>query len=100
VLLTKYYLGDQIKKNEVGRACAICGRQERCTQNFGGSSEKKEGPLGKPRHRWGIVLTWTFKKCDGRGDIDLFDQTQDRDRWQAVVNVVMNLQVPLLVVNF
>ena len=30
ILLTKYYLGDQIKENEMGRVCGIYRRQERC----------------------------------------------------------------------
>ena len=28
------------------------------------------------------------------GDMDWIDVAQDRDRWQAVVNVVINLRVP------
>ena len=28
------------------------------------------------------------------GGIDWFDIVQDRNRWRAVVNVVMNLRVP------
>ena len=28
--LTKDYLGERIKKNEMGGACATCGVQERC----------------------------------------------------------------------
>ena len=30
----------------------------------------------------------------GGGGIDGIDLAQDRDRWQALVNAVMNLQVP------
>jgi hypothetical protein len=30
----------------------------------------------------------------GRGDMDWTELAQDRDRWQALVNVVINLQVP------
>ena len=30
----------------------------------------------------------------GWGSMDWIDLAQDRDRWQALVNVVMNLQVP------
>jgi hypothetical protein len=33
-LLTKYYSGDQIKKNEIGRAFGTYGRHERCIQGF------------------------------------------------------------------
>jgi hypothetical protein len=27
---------------------------------------KPEGkrPLGRPRHRWGIILVWIFRKCN------------------------------------
>jgi hypothetical protein len=38
VLITKYYSGDQIKKNEVGGACSTYGGGERCIQGFGGET--------------------------------------------------------------
>jgi hypothetical protein len=34
VLLTKYFSGDQIKRNEIGRACGMFG-EVRCIQGFG-----------------------------------------------------------------
>jgi hypothetical protein len=34
--LTKYYSHDQIKKNEMGRACSTYGGKERCIQGLGG----------------------------------------------------------------
>jgi hypothetical protein len=37
-----------------------------------------------------IILKWVFKK----GGNDSIDMAQDRDRWWALVNVVMNLRVP------
>jgi hypothetical protein len=30
----------------------------------------------------------------GFGDVDWIHLAQDRDRWRAVVNTVMNLQIP------
>jgi hypothetical protein len=38
-----------------------------------------------------IILRWILRKCEG--DMDWIDLAQDRDRWQVLVNVVMNLQV-------
>jgi hypothetical protein len=51
--VTKFYLGDQIEKNEMGGAYSMYGGHERFIQGFGGEG-KPEGkrPLGRPRHRW------------------------------------------------
>jgi hypothetical protein len=38
-----------------------------------------------------IILKWILEKWDG--GTDGIDLAQDRDRWRAVVNAVMNLQV-------
>jgi hypothetical protein len=38
------------------------------------------------------ILKWIFEKLDG--GMDWIDLTQDRDRWLAFVNKVLNLRVP------
>jgi len=39
-----------------------------------------------------IILRWIFRKWDV-GDMDWIELAHDRDRWQALVNAVMNLRV-------
>ena len=56
---------------------------------------KPEGkrPLGKPRRRWKNNIKIDRKEVRLEG-VDWFNLCQDRDRWQAGVNAVMNLRVP------
>jgi hypothetical protein len=51
---------------------------------------KPEGkrPLGRPRHRWEDNIKMAL------GGMEWFDLAQNRDRWRALVNTVMNLWVP------
>ena len=52
-----------------------------------------ERPLGRPRLRWEDNMNMDLQKV-GCGDVDWTKLAQDRDRWWALVNVVMNLRVP------
>jgi hypothetical protein len=48
-------------------------------------------PLGRPRRRWEDNFKMDFREIVF-GDVDWIHLTQDRDRWRALVNTVMNLQ--------
>jgi hypothetical protein len=50
-------------------------------------------PLGRPRRRWEDNIKMDRREI-GFGDVDLTHLAQNRDRWRALVNTVMNLRVP------
>ena len=56
---------------------------------------KPEGkrPLGRPRRRWADIIKMDLQEVGG-GRGDWMELAQDRDRWRALVNTVMNLRVP------
>ena len=49
--------------------------------------------LGRPRLRWDDNIKMDLQDVVWRG-MDWIDLAEDRDRWRAVVNAVMNLRVP------
>jgi hypothetical protein len=55
---------------------------------------KPEGkrPLGRPRRRWEDGIRMNLREI-GWGSVDWIQLAQDRDRWRALVNTVMNLRV-------
>jgi len=56
---------------------------------------KPEGkrPLGSPRYRWEDNNKVDIDEM-GCGILDWTQPAQDRDRWRALVNAVMNLRFP------
>jgi len=56
---------------------------------------KPEGkrPLGRHRRRWEDNIKMVLQEV-GCGGVDWIELAQDRDRWRALVNAVMNLRVP------
>jgi hypothetical protein len=52
---------------------------------------EENNPLGRSNHRWEDNIKMDFQEV-GWGDIFWVDLAQDRDRWWALVNAVMNLR--------
>jgi len=64
VLLTKYYSGDQIEKNEMSGHVARMGEGRGAYRFFVGKPEGKSH-LKDPAVGGSIVLKWIFRKRDG-----------------------------------
>jgi hypothetical protein len=56
---------------------------------------KPEGksPLGRPKRRWVDSIKMDLLEI-GWGGVEWIGLAQDRDKWRAFVNAVMNLRVP------
>jgi hypothetical protein len=56
---------------------------------------KREGkrPLGRSRSRWEDNIKIDLEEV-GCGGVDWIELTENRDKWRALVNAVMNLRVP------
>jgi hypothetical protein len=75
-------LGDNIE-NEMGVACSVQGGEER-------ANLRERDHLRYPGLDGRIIFRWIFRS----GGMDWIKLALDRDRWQALVNAIMNLQVP------
>jgi hypothetical protein len=67
------------------------GEGEVCTGFWSGKPEGKR-PLGRPRRRWEDNIKMDLQEV-GCGGMNWIELAQDRDRWRALVNAVMNLRV-------
>ena len=57
-----------------------------------GNLEEKR-PIGRPRRRWEDNIKMDLQEV-GCGGKDWIKLAQDRNRWRALVDAVMNFRVP------
>jgi hypothetical protein len=71
---------------------ARMGKKRKAYRLLVGKSELKR-PLERPRHRWVDNIRMDLGEV-GWGDVDWIGLAQDRNKWRALVNSVLNLRVP------
>jgi hypothetical protein len=70
---------------------ARMGKERKVYKVLLGKSEGSR-PLGRPRRKWEDGIRMDLREI-GLGGMGWIRLAQDRDRWWAVVSVVMNLRV-------
>jgi hypothetical protein len=77
----------------MGGACSTYGNRRGVYRVLVGKPDGKR-PLGIARHIWEDNIKTDIQEvgCEG---MDWIELAQDRGKWRALVNVVMDLRVPL-----
>jgi hypothetical protein len=83
----------QIKSKKMKWAghVARMGEERKVYRVLVGNPEGRR-PLGRPRRTWENGIRMDLREI-GLGSVDWIQLAQDRDRWRAVVNTVMDLWV-------
>jgi len=76
----------------MGGTCSPYGEMRGVYRILVGKPEGKR-PLGRQRLRWEDNIKMDLQEM-GCGGMDWTDLAQDRGRWRAFVNAVMNVLVP------
>jgi hypothetical protein len=84
-------LGEKIEKNEMGRGGRAYGGERGIYRVFVGKPEGKR-PLWRPRCGLDDNIKKDLQEV-GCGGMEWMGLAQGRDRWQTLVNALMNLRV-------
>jgi hypothetical protein len=76
----------------MGGACSRNGEKRNAYRLLVGKPEGRN-PLGRPRRRWLDNIRMDLVEV-GWSDVDWVGLAQNRHRWRALVNSVLNLRVP------
>ena len=90
-VVTQYRSGDKIEMRWAGRVASLGER--RCVYRILVVKLEGKRPLGRPGRRWEDNIKMDLQEVGCRS-MDWIDLAQDRDRWRAIVNAVMNLRIP------
>jgi hypothetical protein len=70
-----------------------CGYLEKNARRILVGKPEGKRPLGRLRRWWVDTIKMDLREI-GCNCIDWIDMAQDRNKWRALVNMVMNLRVP------
>jgi hypothetical protein len=82
-------LNNQVEEDEMGGPCCTNGEKRNALEG----KRKGKRPLGRQKLKWVDNIRMNLGEM-GWGDVDWIGVAQDRNRWRAVVNSVLNLRVP------
>jgi hypothetical protein len=90
--LTEPRTWTKVEEDEMGGPCSTNGEKRNAYRLLVGKPEGKR-PLGRPRRRWVDNINRDLGEV-GWSDVNWIGLAQDRNRWRALVNSVLNLRVP------